>query len=192
MGQNLRWDSLPFCSFYEVVTLKCLLASQLIVVLRTLLCFLSLSCGHATEATVRLEHLNLLLLLESQWDLMLLDFRRANLEFFGRCKELLLCGSGFFVVLAGTAYLVGSDGGHFGKRGYLIEMHGRVLWSDYRAGTEVVSMVLGDELLALLRLRCDNVKGRVTDYVVFALESEHGMVVFENAFGSLEVRRSSC
>ena len=51
-------------------------------------------------------------------------------------------------------------------------------------------MVLGDDLLGLsLGLGCYDVKGWVTDYVVFALKGEDGMVVFENALGGLEVGR---
>ena len=71
-------------------------------------------------------------------------------------------------------------------------MHWRVLWGDYGACTEVMSVVLGDDLLGLslgLGLGWDDVKGWVTDYVVFALKGEDGMVVFENALGGLEVRR---
>ena len=55
-----------------------------------------------------------------------------------------------------------------------------------------MSVVLGDDLLGLslgLGLGWDDVKGWVTDYVVFALKGEDGMVVFENALGGLEVGR---
>ena len=99
MGQYLGW-MISTTSFYHQAAFKCFLTSQLVVILWTLLCFFSLSLGYTAKATIRLEHLKLLLLLESQRDLMVLDFRRANLEVLRSSKEL---GGSGLVVLAGTA-----------------------------------------------------------------------------------------